>query len=83
MLDKDKIIDLAEQSMRLGFSMGVTTMRLKVMENLTPYIDKEILASQLLTSSDVIQLVLNSLNDLDAEAEFQKMRAVMKGLERG
>lgn len=77
---REKLEELAIQSMRLGFNMGVTSIRLKMMEAFTPYIDKEILGSDLLTTRDIIELALYTLQDFEADPEFEKMREVMKGL---
>lgn len=79
-LAREKLEELALQSMRLGFNMGVTSIRLKVMETFTPYIDKDILGSDLFTTRDIMSLVLDTMKDFEAEPEFQKMREVMKGL---
>jgi len=78
---REKLEELAVQSMRLGFNMGVTSIRLKVMEAFTPYIDKDILGSDLFTTRDIMQLALDTLQDFDADPEFEKMREVMKGLD--
>ena len=79
-LSRQKLEELAVQSMRLGFNMGVTAIRLKAMEAFTPYIDKDILASDLFTSRDMIALALDTLRDFEADPEFEKMREVMRGL---
>jgi hypothetical protein len=51
------------------------------MEAFTPYIDKDILGSDLFTTRDIMQLALDTLQDFDADPEFEKMREVMKGLD--
>ncbi len=72
---------LVENSINLGFTMGVVSMRLKVMEILQPYLSQDVLQSELLTTRDVMRLIFEGLNDFDTEAEFEKMRATMNGLE--
>jgi hypothetical protein len=79
-VDINKIKDLILQSQKLGFAMGVTAMRLKLMESLAPYIDLEVIDSDLFTVRDSIQLVLDSLKDFDQDTEFLKIYEVMVGL---
>ena len=76
-----KVKVLVDNSINLGFSMGVVAMRLKVMEILQPYLSQDVLESELLTTRDVMRLIFEGLSDFDTEAEFVKMRATMNGLE--
>jgi len=79
-VDINKIKDLILQSQKLGFAMGVTAMRLKLMESLAPYIDLEVIDSNLFTARDSMQLILDALKDFDQDAEFLKIYEVMVGL---
>ena len=72
---------LVENSINLGFSMGVVSMRLRVMEILQPYLSQDVLQSELLTTRDVMRLIFDGLHEFDTEAEFAKMRATLNGLE--
>jgi hypothetical protein len=76
-----KVKVLVDNSINLGFNMGVVSMRLKVMEILQPYLSQDVLESDLLTSRDVMRMIFDGLGDFDTEAEFVKMRATMNGLE--
>lgn len=72
---------LVENSINLGFSMGVVSMRLKVMEVLQPYLSPDVLESELLTTRDVMRMIFEGLQEFDTEAEFARMRATLNGLE--
>jgi hypothetical protein len=76
-----KVKVLIENSINLGFSMGIVSMRLRVMEILEPYLSQDVLQSELLTTRDVMRLIFEGLHEFDTEAEFAKMRTTLNGLE--
>lgn len=75
--DKEKIKDLSTSSMRLGFHMGVIAMRLKVMETIVPYLDEQVIESDLLTKRDALRLALEAISDFNSEIEFERMKIVV------
>jgi hypothetical protein len=76
--DTERLKELVMQAMNMGFSMGVVTARVKLMESLEPYLSTDILTSDLLTSRDVMKIALDALQEIDLEKEFEKMRAVVE-----
>ena len=77
---QNKINEVIAMSTSLGFNMGVTSMRLKIMEALMPYLEGGVLASDLLTSRDVVNLVADAMKDFDVETEYELFSKTMKGL---
>lgn len=76
--DPDRFKATVMQAMNMGFSMGVVTARLKLMEALEPYLAADILTSDLLTSRDVMKIALDGLQEIDLDKEFEKMRAIVE-----
>lgn len=72
-----RVQKLVNTSIELGFSMGVVAMRLKVMEIVQPYLDQDVLTSDLLTSRDVMRMIFEGLNEFDNDVELAKMSAVV------
>ena len=72
-----RVQKLVNTSIELGFSMGVVAMRLKVMEIVEPYLDQDVLASDLLTSRDVMKMIFEGLQEFDNDTELAKMSAVV------
>lgn len=79
-MEKEKINEVIAMTMELGFNMGVTSMRLRMMETLMPYIDAAVLTSNLLTTRDVIKMMSDTMTDFNLEQEYELIRATMKGL---
>lgn len=79
-MEKEKINEVISMTMELGFSMGVTSMRLRMMETLMPYLDAAVLTSELLTTRDVIKMMSDTMTDFNMEKEYELIRATMKGL---
>lgn len=77
--ESERLRKVVMQAMSMGFSMGVVTGRLKLMEALEPYLSTDVLMSDLLTSRDVMKIALDSLKDIDTDAEFEKMRNAVQG----
>lgn len=77
--ESERLRKVVMQAMSMGFSMGVVTGRLKLMEALEPYLSADVLMSDLLTSRDVMKIALDSLKDIDTDAEFEKMRNAVQG----
>ena len=77
---QNKINEVIAMSTSLGFNMGTTSMRLKIMEALMPYLEGGVLASDLLTSRDVVNIVADAMKDFDVETEYELFSKTMKGL---
>ena len=45
-----------------------------------PYLEGGVLASDLLTSRDVVNIVADAMKDFDVEAEYELFSKTMKGL---
>lgn len=72
-----RVQKLVNTSIELGFSMGVVAMRLKLMEIVEPYLDQNVLTSDLLTSRDVMRMIFEGLQEFDNDTELAKMSAVI------
>ena len=77
---QNKINEVIAMSTSLGSNMGTTSMRLKIMDALMPYLEGGVLASDLLTSRDVVNLVADAMKDFDVETEYELFSKTMKGL---
>ena len=82
-MEKEKINDLISLTMELGFNMGAVSMRLKMMEALTPYIDNNLIDSQLITVRDIIKIMADTMTDYDIKKEFAVSRTMMEGMNNG
>lgn len=79
-VDREKMLQVIKASTTLGFQMGATSMRLKVMETLMPYLENKLLDSGLITIRDIIKMVGDTLIDFDVNQEYEKMQEMMDGM---
>lgn len=79
-MDKQKFNEVMTMTLELGFNMGAVSMRLKMMETLMPYLDPDVIMSDLLTTRDVIKLMSDTMQDFDMKQEFDSMRVTMEGM---
>lgn len=80
LVDSEKVKEVISISMNTGFHMGATSMRLKVMETITPYLDNSLIDSGLLTVRDVFKIVADILTDYDIPREYEIMKDMMEKL---
>jgi hypothetical protein len=80
LIEQEKLNEVIAMTMKLGFNMGAVAMRLKMMETLMPYLDASVLASELLTTKDVIKMMADTMTEFDNEDEYNKLKDTMKGL---
>lgn len=80
LVDSEKVKEVISISMNTGFHMGATSMRLKMMETLTPYLDNGVIDSGLLTIRDVFKIVADTLTDYDIPKEYEIMKEMIDKL---
>jgi len=64
---------LLSSTQRLGFVMGATHLKSRIIEVVKGYLEKEMLNSELLTVRDVFILFLNEITDYDADKQFDEL----------
>lgn len=64
---------LLSSTQRLGFVMGASHLKGRIIQVVQGYLEKEMIDSNLLTVRDVFILFLNEITDYDADKEFDEL----------